>query len=112
MSNLLDAADVSKNPMSDQAKAFAERYHRALERMQTAVAFEIATGQASDTTPKHLRVGVNNALSADGALCALLIAKGLITWEEVYEAKAILMEQEVKSYEAQHAPMRFGGLVP
>jgi hypothetical protein len=50
------------------------------------------------TSPKHLRVGVNAAMSDHGALVRLLIQKGIITHEEYSTAIADAMENEVQSY--------------
>jgi len=52
------------------------------------------------TQPKHLRVGINVALSDMGALVKLLIAKGVITQAEYEEAATEMMEREKQRYEA------------
>lgn len=53
------------------------------------------------TSPKHLRVGINVALSGHAALGKLLIDKGLITEEEFFEGAIEAMKQEVKQYELE-----------
>lgn len=90
--------------MTDEAKAeHVRRWHAAAHAMQTGVAYqleipEFADGQGS---PKHLRVGVNVALSDHGALVDLLIKKGVITEEEYLEAIADKMEEERDRYQDQ-----------
>lgn len=82
------------------------RYTKALHAMQSGVAMtrqkDIDDGIPQDlreTGPKHLRVGVNSAMSDHGALVRLLIAKGLFT-EEEYEKEVVeAAEREAESYE-------------
>lgn len=85
------------------------RYHKAAHAMQTGVKMmqnyehpemEIKGNifEASDS-PKHLRVGINSALSNAGGLVKLLIDKGIITADEYHKAIADAMEEEVKEYE-------------
>jgi len=54
-----------------------------------------------DTGPKHLRVGVNTAMSDHGALVMLLIDKGIITRDDYDAAIADSMEREVHNYEKE-----------
>jgi len=75
-----------------------ERYAAACHAMQTGVKYEMALG-SPDTTPKHLRVGVNSAMVNDAAITKLLIEKGLFTMEEYAKAVADEMELEVQRYE-------------
>ena len=75
-----------------------ERYLAAAHAMQTGVAMEMEHG-SKDTTPKHLRTGVNSAMVEHSALAGLLISKGVITGEEYAEALAAGMERETKAYE-------------
>lgn len=71
------------------------RYLRASHAMQSGVAYsKDKTGQQ----PKHLRAGINVALRDLGSLTGLLIAKGLITREELAEALADGMEEEAAWY--------------
>lgn len=69
------------------------RYRAALHKMQGYVARKMDL-DASDTEPKHLRVGVNAVMSDHAALASLLIAKGTITKEEYLKAIADSMEAE------------------
>lgn len=75
-----------------------ERYTNAVHAMQSGVA-TLMNFDANETSPKHLRVGVNSALCDSSALAKLLISKGLITEEEYLKAEADMMEEEVKRYE-------------
>lgn len=77
-----------------------ERYVAAAHAMQSGVAARMALdGANGDTTPKHLRVGVNSAMVEHSALAQLLIAKGIFTSDEYVEALAEAMEREVSLYE-------------
>lgn len=87
------------------------RYTAALHAMQSGVRmlmnYDPPEVESSETSPKHLRVGVNAAMSDQGALARLLIGKGLISEEEYLEAIATGMEQEQASYE-ERLRERFG----
>ena len=76
-----------------------ERYNSLCHAMQSGVAFKMNYSD-SETSPKHLRVGVNSSLISNGALVHLLVKKGVITELEYYEELVEMMEAEVKSYEA------------
>jgi hypothetical protein len=77
-----------------------ERYMMAAHAMQTGVKMEMeADPDHAATSPKHLRVGINSALSDQGALVALLIEKGVFTKEEYIKSIADFMEREAESYE-------------
>ena len=73
------------------------RYKLAAHAMQTGVAFTM-DADPDETSPKHLRIGVNAALVDAGSLGALLIKKGVITEVEYFESLADIMEKEVESY--------------
>lgn len=73
------------------------RYEAAAHAMQSGVAMKMSFAP-SETTPKHLRVGVNSALSNAGGLVTLLMEKGLITREEYTSAIADAMERERDIY--------------
>ena len=75
-----------------------DRYEQALHAMQSGVAMQM-NWDAKDTTPKHLRVGVNAALVDSSALAQLLMNKGIITEDEYFSALADMAEFEVKRYE-------------
>lgn len=79
------------------SKEDMERYYAAAHAMQTAVALTMERDGA-ETSPKHLRVGVNVALRDLGSLVALLVEKGVITPDEYQKAIADGMEEEVETY--------------
>lgn len=81
--------------MSDEDK---QRYLAAAHGMQTGVAAMMYKDPA-ETQPKHLRVGVNSAMSNISALAELLIDKGVITHDEYIAAVADAMERERDAYE-------------
>lgn len=80
------------------AQADFARHMRLQHAMQSGVASDLASSGPED--PKHLRVGVNTALTDAGSLVRLLIAKGVITEAEVAKALADGMAEEVARYEA------------
>lgn len=53
----------------------------------------------SDTSPKHLRVGVNSAMVQHSALALMLLRKGVIGEQEYWEALADAAERERAMYE-------------
>ncbi len=79
----------------------AERYKAAAHAMQSGVAFKMQREPNGDTTPKHLRVGVNSAMVDTSTIVKLLVDKGVITMDEWFKALADGMEAEVKLYESE-----------
>lgn len=75
-----------------------KRYEAALHAMQSGVALAM-NFDAKATEPKHLRTGVNAAMSDGGGLVKLLVEKGVFSEEEYYRAVAEAMEREVATYE-------------
>lgn len=81
-----------------------ERYVAKAHAMQTGVKLKLmaelagAMGERAETSPKHLRVGVNSAMVETGALVKLLMAKGVFTEAEWYKTLADGMEAEVEKY--------------
>lgn len=73
-------------------------YQSLCHAMQAGVAMKMNFDPA-ETTPKHLRVGVNAALCDSSALARLLIEKGIITKEEHAKAIRDEMEREVERYQ-------------
>ena len=71
------------------------KYLELAHAMQTGVEFR---QNKQDQTPKHLRVGINTAMSDMGGLVTLLIEKGVITAEEYEAAITASMQREVDSY--------------
>jgi len=72
-------------------------YDKHAHAMQTGVGMKMGV-DPSETSPKHLRVGINAAMSDQGGLVTLLIEKGLITKEEYLDAITTSMERESNSY--------------
>jgi hypothetical protein len=75
-----------------------ERYLSAAHAMQSGVAAKMER-DPSETTPKHLRTGINSSMVENSALVKLLVGKGILTEEEWAEALADGMEAEVQLYE-------------
>lgn len=75
--------------------------------MQTGVAFKMSKDD-KDTTPKHLRVGINAAMSDHSALVGLLMQKGIITEDEYYDKLIESMEREVEMYRKKLSEL-YGG---
>ena len=86
---------------------FLTEYRRLGHAIQTGVGYEHEYG-SQDGTPKHLRTGLANVMSDFGSLGRLLIAKGLITEAEYFEAILEGLRQEVAEYE-RRLTARLGG---
>jgi hypothetical protein len=93
-----DYSLLEKPMPSEKAVRDHKRYEAACHAMQSGVAMKM-NYSPTETSPKHLRVGVNSAMVDTGALMSLLVKKGIITEEELCEALADKMEEEVKLYE-------------
>lgn len=91
-------AEQDPNVVEDIAEHM-QRYRDAAHAMQSGVAMKM-NYDAKETTPKHLRVGVNVAMSDHGALVKLLVDKGVITEAEYFPAIADAMECERDLYQA------------
>ena len=65
--------------------------------MQSGVAAKMAL-DPSESTPKHLRVGVNLAMVDHAALVRILLEKGLFTEAEYERALTDQMAREVQAY--------------
>lgn len=83
------------------------RYRDAAHGMQTGVAYKMER-DPNETSPKHLRVGVNSAMVETSTLVRLLIGKGILTEQEWYTALADDMEAERDSY-ARWLSQSYGG---
>ena len=75
------------------------RYTAAMHAVQSGVAAKMEYDPA-ETTPKHLRVGVNSALLQNTALLLLLLRKGVIHEDDYWAALADAAEQEKALYES------------
>lgn len=86
-------------PTKEEAQLLelSNRYLSAMHAMQSGVAFMMSRG-SDETEPKHLRVGVNAAMSDQSALAQLLIDRGIITKAEYMAALAAGMEAEKERY--------------
>jgi hypothetical protein len=74
-----------------------KEYEKLMHVMQTAVALKMQRFP-NETTPKHLRVGVNAAMVEHSALINLLIQKGIITDEEYYSEVNSMLKGEIENY--------------
>jgi hypothetical protein len=80
-----------------------KEHARLSHAMQAGVAL-LMHQDPTETSPKHLRVGVNVALADQGALVKLLIDKGVITEDEYGDAIVAGMQREVDSYTERVTP--------
>lgn len=76
-------------------------YNDLCHAMQSGVKAKMDHIDPSDTTPKHLRTGVNSALVDSSALARLLMKKNIISEQEYYEAMVEGMREEVRRYELE-----------
>ena len=74
-----------------------EEYLHHARRMQAGV--EYTKEDSTECQPKHLRAGVNSAMSDQGGLVTLLIKKGVFTEDEYLEAITASMKREADAYE-------------
>lgn len=74
-----------------------ERHLAAAHGMQAGVG-TVMQYNPNETAPKHLRVGINAAMSDQAGLVRLLIAKGVFTEEEYVASIADEMERERDRY--------------
>jgi hypothetical protein len=72
---------------------------RQQHRMQTGVSYSV--GWSQETSPKHLRVGINSAMVEHAALVKLLIKEELIDEVQYYEALIAAMKEEADEYERE-----------
>lgn len=93
--------------ITPEIQADIDRSQRALHGIQTGIAFEMSNGTSGETEPKHLRVGVNSAMSQHTGLVRLLVDKGLITPAEYFKEDADEMERELARYEDRNVGVKF-----
>jgi hypothetical protein len=79
------------------AEEFAFKNNQLRHAIQTGIAYEYEINGIEHT--KHLRVGINSNMCEVSSLCRILVDKGLITWEEIFDSSIKELEQEVKRYE-------------
>lgn len=87
--------------MTESIEEARARYMAAAHAMQSGVKAKMEIFPDGETSPKHLRVGVNAAMTEHNGLATLLIAKGVITEEEYTVAMADAMEKEKELYEKE-----------
>ncbi|MCB0081605.1 MAG: hypothetical protein KDE50_16715 [Caldilineaceae bacterium] len=76
------------------------KYHQLAHAMQSGVA-AMQHYDATPTSPKHLRVGVNSAMVETTVIVEILVAKGVLTYDEFLDALIAGMEREVQTYESK-----------
>lgn len=88
----------SKPTVSPEVLELLREYARLNHAMMTGIGYDLEYNpqQAED---KHVRSGINSALVSHSALAKLLMAKGLITELEYWQAVIKELRNEVKSYE-------------
>ena len=89
--------------MSNDKRKIAElieEYQRLAHAMQAGVAFS-PNKEAQE--PKHLRVGINAAMSDHGASVELLIEKSVSSEIDYFEKAVKFMRQEVEDYKKELA---------
>lgn len=86
--------------MTETVEQIWDEYLALCHAMQSGVA-AMMNYDPDATNPKHLRVGVNNAMVETGAIAELLMSKGIITKLEFYTALRDKMREEVESYRLQ-----------
>jgi hypothetical protein len=100
--------DGSWHPDDDNTEGRKEvanaRYLAAAHAVQSGIAFLMQRNPRLGEA-KHLRVGIDTMKVEQGGLAALLIAKGVFTEVEYYEAMADAMEREKAMDEAQLSKM-------
>ena len=88
---------------------FMSEYIKLAHAIQTGVGWEHQYG-SDDGSPKHLRTGLANVMSDLGSIGRLLIAKGIITEQEYFEAILDGLKREVAEYE-RRLQVRMGGKI-
>lgn len=85
------------------------RYENAMHGVQSYVAYSIqALGDnKAGADHKHLRTGINAAMVSDEAVARLLIAKGVFTELEYYEALAVAAEEELARFNSRYQGVTF-----
>lgn len=94
----LDAAELEAERELRELDDLKGEYLRLMHAMQSGVALKVQANP-TDTSPKHLRVGINSCLVDNSAMARLLISKGVITEREYIGALVDAARREVASYE-------------
>lgn len=98
---------MEPEPLTPEEAEQHARYFAAAHAMQSGVAM-MMNYEGGETTPKHLRVGVNSALVDSASLAMLLMEKGVFTRLEYFTAIAEGMEREVKLYQDRISERLYG----
>jgi hypothetical protein len=93
--------EVRVMELTPQERRLFDEYHRLCHAMQSGV--NIEQHYSDQTSPKHLRVGVNASMVEHSALCELLVDKGIITPTELFTSMIRKMEAEVEHYKIRIA---------
>jgi hypothetical protein len=96
----MENTQAEQLPQEKSLEEVKKDYRRNAHRMQAGVAYKM-NYDSSETSPKHLRVGINSALSDQAALAELLIQKGIISQDEYVRAIAGQMKKEADNYELE-----------
>ncbi len=80
-------------PMLEAVESSRERYATALKQMDKGVSELQVAGHAPQTSLKALRVDINRHEAEASAILAIMVAKGVVTEEEVESARADAMEK-------------------
>lgn len=78
-----------------------ERTEKLIHAHQSAIAARLELGIENGTTPKHLRVGVDNSIIMLSAMQRLLQNLGLVKEDDFLDLYIELLEEEVAKDEAQ-----------
>lgn len=96
---------------ADRVAELQQQYEALAHAMQSGVKAQLEFDKRRSINPevfdntcsagaKHLRTGVNSALTQNNGLMHLLMAKGVITELEYWEYQVRAFQEEVKRYEA------------
>lgn len=81
-------------------------YEQAAHGIQTAIAYDMERGKKA-TEPKHMRTGIDLSKADMAGLIMLLIAKGVFTSEEYFEALRLAANTELAMRETEHPGITF-----
>jgi hypothetical protein len=96
--------DSNRN-LSEKEERLLARSNELMHAIQSGIAYNMQLDPNGETSAKHLRVGVNNALIQHAALIRVLCDSHVILLEKYLEVYVALLEDEKKSYEAQLTTM-------
>lgn len=79
----------------------AQEYMDLLHAIQTGVLYmsKHESGDTAETSPKHLRTGINSSLIESSALVKTLVEADVIDWETFRDNVIFMLKLEVKNYE-------------